>query len=77
VNYKKERYSAVVESGSCSPNYKRWKERDHCGHSHKTTKAAQKCGKKHMGAHYYVSGLWQGVALLYDFRIHNQIGERV
>jgi hypothetical protein len=77
VNNQKERYCAVVESGSCSPNYKRWEERNHCGHAHKTIKTAQKCGEKHMGAHYYVDGSWRCFALWYDFKIHNQLGERV
>jgi hypothetical protein len=77
MNNKKEKYSAVVESGCCSPNYKRWDERDHCGHAHKTTKAAQKCGAKHIGAHYYVGGLWHCITPWYDFKIHNELGERV
>ena len=40
------RYSVVVESGSCSPDYKRWEERVNCGHKHKTIEAAQKCQTK-------------------------------
>lgn len=43
----KKGYSAVVESGSCSPDYRRWEEREHCGHVHRTIDAAREClGKK-------------------------------
>jgi hypothetical protein len=41
VNYKEERYYAVVESGSCSPDYKRWEERETCGHAHKIRSEAR------------------------------------
>ena len=30
----KTTYSIVVESGSCSPDYKRWEEKANCGHAH-------------------------------------------
>ena len=42
----KETYSVVVESGSCSPDYQRWEEREHCGHYHRTIEAAEKCMEK-------------------------------
>ena len=78
MNNEKERYSAVVESGSCSPNNnKRWEEHAYCGHAHKTIEAAQKCGKKNMRDHYYVGGSWQCFSLWNDFMIHNQLGEWV
>lgn len=44
---KKETYSAVVESGSCSPDYERWEERQHCGHAHRTIEAAERCLDQH------------------------------
>ena len=43
TTYKKETYSAVVESGSCSNDYRRWDERLSCGHAHRTIEAAKKC----------------------------------
>ena len=41
-----ERYSVVVESGSCSMDYRQWEERAHCGHAHKSIDAAKACMAK-------------------------------
>ncbi len=38
-----ETYKAVVESGSCSTDYKHWEERTNCGHNHKSVDLAQRC----------------------------------
>jgi len=73
---KTERYSAVVESGSCSMDYKRWEEHRNCGHAHKTIEAAERCGEKNYGAKY-VNGSWQANAAWHGYRVHNQDGERV
>ena len=70
------KYKAVVESGSCSTDYRYWEERKDCGHLHKTYEAAKKCGAKHYGAHY-VRGSWQANADWHGYTIHNQHGERV
>jgi len=72
----KKGYKAVVESGSCSPDYKRWEERASCGHLHRTIEAAEKCGEKLRGSKY-VNGSWQCSALWYNFQIHNEDGERI
>ena len=72
----RETYCAVVESGSCSPDYKRWEERKNCGHRHRTAAAAEKCGAKHYDAKY-VNGSWQASAAWHGYRVHNQDGERV
>jgi hypothetical protein len=72
----KDKYSAVVESGSCSPDYKYWEERRTCGHKHKTVEAARKCGLKLVNSNY-VNGSWQCNADWYNFTIHNQDGERI
>jgi len=39
----KQRYRVVVESGSCSPDYRRWEERATCGHAHKSIELAVRC----------------------------------
>lgn len=39
----KQRYTVVVESGSCSMDYKHWEERVTCGHKHKSLETALKC----------------------------------
>jgi hypothetical protein len=88
---KKETYSAVVESGSCSRDYKRWEEIKHCGHAHKTLEAARKCLQKHQ-RYYCDHGRIAGTpcrhclsgradskttsAAWYNGAIHNQDGER-
>lgn len=91
MNYKTTRYFAVVESGSCSPDYKRWEERATCGHAHKTYEAAQKCLEKKQTRycdHGHVAGtpckLCLGYAqskhtsaLWYNGTIHNQDCERI
>ena len=76
MTYKTERYSAVVESGSCSMDYKRWEERVNCGHAHKTVAAAEACGAKHYDSRY-VNGSWQASARWHGYTVHNQNGERV
>lgn len=85
------RYKAVVETGSCSPDYKRWEERIDCGHLHKTIEAAERCLKSHQ-KWYCNHGRLQGTpcrhclgraqghstsALWYNGTIHNQHGEPV
>src|SRR5215472_19129965 len=70
------RYRAVVESGSCSPDYRYWEERRTCGHLHKSYAAAQKCGAAHYDAHY-VRGSWQANADWHGYSVHNQDGERI
>ena len=72
----KQTYKAVVESGSCSTDYRYWEERIHCGHAHKTYAAAEKCGAAHYNARY-VHGSWQANADWHGYKIHNQEGERV
>lgn len=72
----KETYSAVVESGSCSRDYKHYEERLNCGHAHKTYEAAMACGRKNYDAKC-VNGRWQANADWHGFCIHNQDGERV
>lgn len=73
---KQQRYSAVVESGSCDPTYTRWEEREHCGHAHKTIEAAEACGAKHYNSRW-VNGSWTACAAWNGYTIHNQDGERV
>lgn len=68
-------YVAVVESGSCSMDRKRWEERRTCGHLHKSYEAAEKCGAKHYDSRT-VRGRWQASADWYGYTIHNQDGER-
>ena len=87
-----ETYRAVVETGSCSVDYKRWEERETCGHNHRTIEAARKCLKQkqaHICRHGRpsgakcahctggVAGRHETSALWYNGRIHNQDGERV
>ena len=68
-------YSAVVESGSCSTDYKRWEEKAHCGHRHRTFAAADRCGDKLRGMHRDASGSWVCSALWYNYSVHNDDGE--
>jgi hypothetical protein len=70
-------YSAVVESGSCSCDYKRWEERANCGHAHRTIEAAEKCLETHIGMHRSLSGGMECSALWYNGTIHDQDGQRV
>ena len=87
---KKETYSVVVESGSCSMDYQRWEERAHCGHKHRTTDAAVRCMEK-LTRYYCQHGRPAGTlcshclgyarsdntsARWYHATIHNQKGER-
>ena len=87
---KKETYSVVVESGSCSPDRKRWEERTNCGHAHRTMEAAEKC-KARLTRMYCQHGRIAGTpchhclgyaqaqncsATWYNATIHNQDGER-
>lgn len=69
-------FYAVVESGSCSQDYKRWEERQNCGHAHKSPAAAEACGKKHYTAKY-VNGSWQACAAWHGYTVHDEIGQRV
>lgn len=88
---KKETYSAVVESGSCSRDYKVWEERATCGHAHRTEEAAAACLAKKQ-ARYCNHGRKQGTpcarcngyaqgketsGLWYNGTIHNQDGQRL
>lgn len=88
---KSERYSVVVESGSCSTDYKRWEEKEHCGHQHKTIDGAEKCREK-LTRSYCNHGRVAGSpcksclgyaqrqstsAKWYNATIHNQDGERI
>ena len=85
-------YSVVVESGSCSPDYRRWEERMHCGHAHRTIKAALRCraAKTRMycehdriaglPCRHCLGGLAHGrncSAAWYGAKLHTQEGERV
>lgn len=38
-----KKFSAVVETGSCSRDGLRWETRTDCGHAHRTLEAAQSC----------------------------------
>ena len=88
----KQRYSVVVESGSCSSDYRRWEERVNCGHSHKTIKAAAQCLSKltrmycehgriaGQTCRLCLGGLAHGhntSAKWYNACIHNTCGERL
>lgn len=88
---RENRISVVVESGSCSPDYKRWEERAHCGHAHRTIDAALACMEK-LTRSYCNHGRPAGLpcthclgyaqaqstsAKWYNARLHNQRGERV
>jgi len=90
-NYKTLRFFAVSETGSCSPDYKRWEEEANCGHAHKTLNAAAKCLANKQQS-YCNHGRPAGSscsaclgfanadstsALWYNGNIHNQHGERV
>ncbi len=88
---KTERYSAVVQTGSCSMDQQHWEERANCGHAHKTIEAAEKCLLKKQ--RYYcdhdrpagsackhcggVARAKHTSALWYNGRIHNQSQEPV
>jgi len=86
----KETYSVVVESGSFSPDGKRWEELRRCGHKHRTKEAAQACkdkltqgycqhGKRagHYCKHCHCNAPAQYCdGNWYNTRIHNQHGER-
>ena len=83
-------YTAVVETGSCSMDYKRWETRTDCGHAHRTREAAEKCiakkqqwycqhGRKTGSTCGQCLGYAQGhstSALWYNGNIHNQNNER-
>jgi len=88
---KGETYSVVVESGSCSMDYLRWEEKEHCGHNHRTIEAAEKCRRK-LTRYYCNHGHVAGTpckqccgfaqaqttsAKWWGAMIHNQNGERV
>jgi hypothetical protein len=90
-NKARETYSVVVESGSCSRDYKYWEERANCGHAHKTVEAAKACMDK-LTRRYCNHGRIQGTpcaaclgrarghstsARWYNATIHNQHEERV
>lgn len=92
MNYKKDRYYAVVETGSCSMDRKRWEERATCGHAHKTIAAAVKCldkKRRYYCVHGHVAGTLckrclGGIArsdctsaLWYNGTIHNQDQEPI
>ena len=85
------KYKAVVESGSCSPDYQRWEERADCGHLHRSIEAAEKCLAKHQ-QWYCQHGRIHGLpcrhclgrargdstsALWYNGNIHDQDGRRI
>ena len=74
MNYKTERFFAVAETGSCSPDYKRWEERATCGHAHKTREAAEACRVKKQN--WSKDGKTCSV-LWYNSKIHNQHEGRV
>ena len=88
---RKETYSVVVESGSCSQVYRRWEERANCGHAHKTIETANACMAKltrRYCNHGRVAGTTCGAccgyarrnstsARWYNATIHNQNQERV
>ena len=86
-----ERYSVVVESGSCSQDYQKWEERAHCGHAHRTIETATACLAK-LTRRYCQHGRPQGTscrhclgraqgssmsAQWFGATLHNQDGERV
>lgn len=89
---RKDTYSVVAESGSCSMDYRYWEERCNCGHHHKTIAAAKRCMDKLTRwycEHGRPSGSRCGLCLgglahgkntsakWYNARLHNQDGERV
>ena len=84
-------YTAVVETGSCSLDRKRWEIRTDCGHAHRTMEAAERCltakqasycqhglpaGSLCRGCHGHAQAQATS-ALWYNGRVHNQNGERV
>ena len=91
MNYQSQRFYAVSETGSCSPDYQRWEEAENCGHAHKTIEAAEKCLSKKQRwycQHGHIAGTLcsqclgyaQGnstSAAWYNGSIHNQHGERI
>jgi hypothetical protein len=85
-------YHVAAETGSCSPDYKRWEEKATCGHNHKTVEAAEKCKEKLQRSycqHGRIAGMLcrnclggiarsqETSALWYNATIHNQDGERL
>ena len=90
ANITRTTYRAVVETGSCSMDYRRWEERATCGHDHKTIEAAEACLEKKQRwycDHGRISGALcrhclgyaQGEttsALWYNGTIHTNLGER-
>ena len=91
MNTQQETYSVVVESGSCSEDFKAWEERANCGHAHRTIVAAESCMKK-LTRWYCHHGRPAGTncgscggyaqrnntsARWYNACIHNQDSERV
>jgi hypothetical protein len=71
-------FSAVVESGSCSVDYRRWEERRNCGHLHRTVDAAEACGAKHYASHINeLTHSWEANADWHGYTVHDQDGKRV
>jgi len=72
------KFSAVVESGSCSMDREHWEERRNCGHKHKSVDAAEACGKRHYGAHINkYTHSWEANADWHGYTVHDQHGRRV
>lgn len=69
-------YSAVVETGWHSADYRRYEERVNCGHKHRTVQAAESCGARQYNARY-VHGSWRANADWHGYTVHNQDGEPV
>ena len=72
----KKGFSAVVETGWHSADYRRYEERRNCGHAHRDVTAAEICGSRLYGARY-VRGAWQANADWHGYTIHNQDSEPV
>lgn len=85
-----ERLSIVVESGSCSHDYRRWEARAHCGHAHRSVASALRCLDR-LTRYYCQHGRAAGTrcrhcrgvaqaqetsATWYHARLHTQSGER-
>lgn len=88
---RKDTYSVVVESGSCSSDRKYWEERANCGHAHKTIANAEACMAK-LTRRYCNHGRVAGTpcsqclgyaqshstsARWYGATVHNQDSERI
>lgn len=67
-------YKAVVESGACSYDYKRYEEICDCGHKHRSYETAEKCLIRLIG---YNRKTRTCSAMWYNGRIHDQDGRRV